>query len=106
MYYLEIQGLQPDAVIAKLERQLCGVRQWQIARAARADRSSIVQWERHSRRVSTSWAGMAYLRIAAGMHNHAAVDYWPCPTVIALAPEKWTGHVLMLMFTHKRMTGT
>jgi transcriptional regulator with XRE-family HTH domain len=77
-----------NPTVLKLERQICGVSQESLAARLGLHHTSILMYERGREPKNSS--GSAYVRIRRGMRNHAAVDYYPCPTVISLAPGKWT----------------
>jgi DNA-binding XRE family transcriptional regulator len=85
---------------ARIERRICGIKQYQIADAIKSSRQSVIKWESGSRGKLETESFIAYRRIARIIHNHASEDYWPCPTLIRLAPEKWTDHILALMLKY------
>jgi hypothetical protein len=95
--YLEIIEPDYDTRLAKLERQLCAIRLIDIARHTRTDYTTIQHWESGGRKIAESRGGTSYRTITRAIHTHASLDYWPCPTLIKLAPDKWTNRLLMLM---------
>lgn len=99
--YLEITRRKYDGERARLERIFCGIKMHQIAQTIGCHRQSIYAWEKTGVDPITS-DRISYQRIAHAIHNHASLDYWPCPTLVKLAPEKWTKYRLMNMRTIRR----
>jgi transcriptional regulator with XRE-family HTH domain len=98
--YLEITQAPYNPDRAKLERKICGITYNGIASVINAMSNTISTWERTGN-MSDRPTATAYRKIARGIHNHAAEDYFPCPTLISLAPKKWSKYRLNLMHDYQ-----
>jgi DNA-binding XRE family transcriptional regulator len=99
--YLEITEQEYDGERPRLERTFCGIRMYHLAAAIGCTRTTIYKWERNGVTTGTTQTA-AYQRIMRGIHNHASLDYWPCPTLIKMVPDKWSKTKLSAMTTMRR----
>jgi hypothetical protein len=87
----------------RLERTFCRIRLYRIAMIIGCTRGTVQRWERDGIKTDTE-ATEAYRRIMRGIHNHVTVDYWPCPTIIKLAPDKWNKRRISELYAINRIS--
>lgn len=99
--YLVVKPEGHDPNRARLERMICGIKQSDIAEVIGCHTTAISRLEVKNR-IGSGPVGDPYRRISRGIHNHVSNDYWPCPTLIKLAPEKWTDYKMALMAIYRK----
>jgi DNA-binding XRE family transcriptional regulator len=93
---LEVTKARHDPRRAQMERMICGIRQHHLSDVIGCPEQSISRWER-GERIPALASGKAYIRLVEKIHEHVAVGYKPCPTVVMIAPNKWTPRIMKII---------